>query len=163
MLRNKLVKLVAAALLLAPLYGGSADNEDSFLSECANIVAIKNTVEEYVRAVKSRIKRGSREFMQVEDDYSRASEAYEGFVHALENSKAAAPRAAEAQRETRRFIDRCKAILQVDHLTDLETPQYKDFLSSFATALAQRRKAVRTEWIRAIQAELSWSAWDRIR
>jgi preprotein translocase subunit Sss1 len=165
MLDVRLLKTLAVFmfLLLLPLRGEASDNNDSFVSECANVVAIKSTVEEYVKTIKARLRRGSREYMQIEDDYSRASEAYEGFVRSLEGARTSPSMASEAQQETKRFIERCKTVLRVDHLTDLEDPQYGNFVSTFVIASSQKRKTSRTEWIRAIQKELSWSAWDRIR
>src|SRR3954470_14421273 len=110
--------LTVASLLLLLCREAMPSSNDSFVAECANVIALKNTVEEYVRAVKNKLLRGTREYMQVEDDYSRASEAYEEFVKALDTEDKVMTRASDAQRETSHFIERCRSVLKIDHLTD---------------------------------------------
>jgi hypothetical protein len=163
MFKAKLVKAFIVTMFLLPLGGQVTGKIDSIVSECANVIALRNTVEDYVRTVKARLKRGSRDYMQVEDSYSRTSEAYEGFVRSLDSEKAANVKALEAQQEIKAFIERCQAALGIDHLTDLEEPRYNEFVSAFFTALTQKRKSLRAEWTRTVQNEIAWSSWDRIR
>jgi hypothetical protein len=161
--RTQLGLLTVASLLLLLCQEAMPSSNDSFVAECANVIALRNTVEEYVRAVKQKLVRGSREYMQVEDDYSRASEMYEEFVKALDTEDKVMTKASDAQRETAQFIERCRSVLKIDHLTDLEEPRYTDFVPAFHNTLTQQRKASRSEWKRTIQGELAWTPWSRIR
>ena len=163
MVKHRLLRLFTILLFLLPLRGEVIERSANFVSECANVISLKNTVEEYIKAVKSRVRRGSKEYMQIEDDYSRASQAYGEFVRSLETEKGSTARASEAALDTNAFIDRCKLVLRIDHLTDLEEPRYSAFASAFFAAAQQRRKTLRADWIRTIQHEIEWLPWDRVK
>src|SRR6185369_3206702 len=153
---NAVTRAFAAAILLVQFCGGAPKESKTFVSECADIIAIRSTVEEYVRAVKHRLARTSKEYMDIEDTYSRAAETYEGSVKTLGADAMSSTKPSDAQRETLLFLDRCRAALRIDHLTDLEEPQFSAFVSTFMSTVTQQKKSERADWIRAIQAKIVW-------
>lgn len=151
------------ALLLVSLCGAAPRQQTSFVNECADIIAIRQSVEEYVREVKRRCPRSSQEYMAVEDSYSRAYESYESFINALSSNAVSGTRANEADLAVGTFIQECRTTLHIDHLTHLEEPRYGDFAPTFSEVASRQSKSSRSDWIRTIQTQLMWRSWDRIR
>jgi hypothetical protein len=154
------------AITLVPLEGATPTphgQSHRFVSECADVIAIRNSVEEYVREVKHKLPRTSKEYILAEDAYSEVWQSYEQFITALLDRQAASSKAADTQRGVEKFFQLCRSLLQIDHLTDLEEPHFSEFVGTFSDIAGEQPKSQRPEWIRKLQAELAWKSWDRIR